>query len=485
MIKHRLRTLLALMLTFLFAVVIRATPVTAHAALVRSDPPDNAVLPTAPSEIRMWFSEEISPEFSSARLLNISGEEIQPESMQRDNEDPMLLILALPELPEGVYSVNWRILSEADGHFTQGLLVFGVGQGADLGSISTSNQQVSVPLAEVILRWLRFSFMALLLGTFIIRSLIIGQEKTRLELRPAFTQACRRLEGLAFGASIILFFVGFGLLVFQMTSLLATLPENVSYLSALRQLAFNTRWGKLWMIWQADLLALIGLLWPVRKSLTRFFAREDFKEPALLRPRAYLAAGILATGLIVVQSLVSHAASVIPQTGIAVFVDFVHLAAVAGWIGSLLAMFAATLPLLKGKRKLLYPFLQATWGQFGFYAATSVGVIFATGLYSTGRQVVSPDALLTSLYGRTLLGKIMLVLAAGAIGLANSILLHPRLAAPIGRLIGRPPGWRPLNLRRLPLLILIEAGLGVLVLLAASIITSAPPARDQNLHWRV
>lgn len=157
--------------------------------------------------------------------------------------------------------------------------------------------------------------------------------------------------------------------------------------------------------------------------------------------------------------------------------DSLHLVAVAGWVGSLFAILGATLPLLRGKRRLLYPFLQSTWSRFGFIAAVSVGVIFATGLYSTGRQVVTPDALLTSLYGQALIGKVVLVLAAGAAGLVNSVLLHPSLAAPLGRLIGRPPGWRPLGLDQLPKLVLIEASLGVLILLTVSLITSAPPAR--------
>ena len=73
--KHNLRIQFALLISLLLALAIQPFPVEAHASLVRSDPQDNAILATAPSEIRMWFNEEISPEFSSARLLNINGEE--------------------------------------------------------------------------------------------------------------------------------------------------------------------------------------------------------------------------------------------------------------------------------------------------------------------------------------------------------------------------------------------------------------------------
>lgn len=301
MMKSRLRIHLSLLLALLFAVALQATPAQAHAALVRSDPADNAVLTAAPSEIRMWFNEEISAEFSSARLLNISGEEIQPEGLRRDADDPMLLILALPELPDGVYSVNWKVLSEADGHFTQGLLVFGIGQDADLGSISATDTSVNIPFAEVFLRWFKFSFLALLLGSFIVRSFIIRPDHVRhdlvrsdripLELQTAFRHTRRRLEGLAFGASFILILVGFGLLIFQLSSLLATLPENVAVLAALRQLVINTRWGQLWLTGQIVVLAVAGFLWPARRSLTHFFAGSDLEHSTPVGPLAGLFAG--------------------------------------------------------------------------------------------------------------------------------------------------------------------------------------------------
>ena len=146
-LKQHVRLILLITISLLLG--LQVYPVQAHAALVRSDPPDNAILAEAPTEIRMWFNEIISPEFSTARLLNINGEEIKLQGLRRDPDDPMLLIMMLPEIPDGVYSVNWKVLSEADGHFTQGLLVFGVGQNADLGTVTTSETQEGLPLAEV------------------------------------------------------------------------------------------------------------------------------------------------------------------------------------------------------------------------------------------------------------------------------------------------------------------------------------------------
>src|SRR5260370_39277908 len=53
--------LLALGLLFLFPGKSEA-----HAILVRADPAPNAVLPVAPDQVRMWFSEAFNPALSTA-----------------------------------------------------------------------------------------------------------------------------------------------------------------------------------------------------------------------------------------------------------------------------------------------------------------------------------------------------------------------------------------------------------------------------------
>jgi len=56
-----LRRSAALILGAGAAMLLLAQPASAHADLVRSDPPNGSVLAHAPSVARLWFSEEISP----------------------------------------------------------------------------------------------------------------------------------------------------------------------------------------------------------------------------------------------------------------------------------------------------------------------------------------------------------------------------------------------------------------------------------------
>jgi copper transport protein len=92
--------------------------------------------------------------------------------------------------------------------------------------------------------------------------------------------------------------------------------------------------------------------------------------------------------------------------------------------------------------------------------------------------------LTTTLYGRVLLVKLGLVLAVCACGLLNAMLLHPTVAAPLAWLLRRPQGWTPCSAARLPTLILTEASVALLVLLATSVVTAAPPPRGPEFTVR-
>src|SRR5215470_4295106 len=119
----------ALVLGAVAATLLLAQPASAHADLVRSDPPDGSVLVHAPSVARLWFSEEISPKFSSARVVDRAGATIAGSRAQAGAGDPRELTVELPSLGKGSYGLVWRVLAEDDGHTTSGVVVFTVGGG--------------------------------------------------------------------------------------------------------------------------------------------------------------------------------------------------------------------------------------------------------------------------------------------------------------------------------------------------------------------
>ena len=95
-------------------------------------------------------------------------------------------------------------------------------------------------------------------------------------------------------------------------------------------------------------------------------------------------------------------------------------------------------------------------------------------------MVSSSGAIVTSLYGKTLLVKIGLVLVAGLFGIGNSLILHPGLRAFLGKILHRPAGWSPFSQKYLPVTILVEASLGLIVITLAGFLASNPPANTPD-----
>lgn len=91
------------------------SPVWAHAALVKSEPARRATLSKSPRQIRLWFNERLEPEYAAITLARDGGSPVATESAHVSKEDLKLLVLELPLLDPGNYTVKYRVLS-VDGH---------------------------------------------------------------------------------------------------------------------------------------------------------------------------------------------------------------------------------------------------------------------------------------------------------------------------------------------------------------------------------
>lgn len=504
----------------LLATAATVSAVWAHALLARSEPANNASLVEPPKEVRLWFSEAISPEFSGAQVLDVHGRTIKLNSIHVEPAEN-LMTLALPELTPGLYSVRWKVLSEADGHFSRDLLVFGVGEGVDPGSSAVAGVETAISVVEVALRWLNFAALLTLVGSVAVAYLVLKPAGGPPLVEVALGAARRRVLSLALGCVGLASLMGVGLLLWQAGSLLETLPDGASLAAVSWQLLSRTRWGLLWLARQALLLLLTGALFQLyhRSTLTpapspnpgessrisdRDWSSSNWfsvvtQSPAvsLARPGWATSSGVfisqktryfltissvLLLALLATQSLVSHAAAITPNALLPVVVDVLHLLAAGLWVGGLLALSVGLLPLIHRDKANFFMLVRSGWRPFSRLAVLSVALLVATGLFSMGQHVASIDALLTTLYGQALAVKVGLILAAGGLGLLNSMLLHPYLAAPLARLLHRPAGWTPLSLHHLPILVLSEVSLGLLAILATGIITAMPTARGPEFE---
>jgi methionine-rich copper-binding protein CopC len=95
----------------------------AHAFLDHAEPKVGSTIEKSPTEIKIWFTQNLEPAFSSLQIQNAQGQEVDKKDAHLDAKDKSLFIVSLPELSAGTYTVIWRVVS-VDTHKTQGKFEF-------------------------------------------------------------------------------------------------------------------------------------------------------------------------------------------------------------------------------------------------------------------------------------------------------------------------------------------------------------------------
>src|SRR5919197_176365 len=114
----------------------------AHAFTIRSDPSPSQSVPTPPSKVDVYFSEPIDLRYSTVKVLDSGGKQVDNKDEHNIGGDPASLSITLPSssLKDGVYTVSTKVLSSTDGHVVDNAFVFGIGQ-AVIPSQQSSNAQ--------------------------------------------------------------------------------------------------------------------------------------------------------------------------------------------------------------------------------------------------------------------------------------------------------------------------------------------------------
>src|SRR5579883_1077164 len=117
-------------------------PAWGHAALIRSSPPNGAVLAHAPAVIRAWFSEELDPRSSTLRLYDARRRLLATGGVDPAVKAHTVMRVIPPRLPEGTYVVQWYAVSADDGAVRRGSFRFSVRGG---GATSPGSAFLSPP----------------------------------------------------------------------------------------------------------------------------------------------------------------------------------------------------------------------------------------------------------------------------------------------------------------------------------------------------
>lgn len=181
-------------------------------------------------------------------------------------------------------------------------------------------------------------------------------------------------------------------------------------LELFRQYLTNTRHGRATLV-RYGLLAALGFLalWQVHTPATAF---RRVVQPLFIG---------FSVALLATISVTSHAASMGGHTPF--LVDLVHFAAACAWAGPLLYLAVYPGWRLSGQHA-----LQQALGNLSRAGLLSVGLLFASGLYSSLLHLQDPPAFVASPYGRVLGIKLFLVFVIVALAGINRVWLLPRFS---------------------------------------------------------
>ena len=96
-----------------------------HAFLDRAEPRVGSTVKIAPTQVRVWFTEQLEAAFSTLEVLNERGERVDDGPPQTAESNPDMLQVHLKPIGPGTYRVKWRVLS-VDTHVTEGAFTFRV-----------------------------------------------------------------------------------------------------------------------------------------------------------------------------------------------------------------------------------------------------------------------------------------------------------------------------------------------------------------------
>lgn len=403
------------LLTALVLVVLLAAPGSAHAELVRTDPPNGQRLETAPTQVTLTFSESVNLLEDGMTLLNDG----KPVTTPEPTVDGHTVAWRMPRsLGNGAYVATWRVVS-ADGHPVEGAFAFGVGAAAPFvpDSVASPGESASTaPWPVVTVRLIGYLAFAAIAGVI---AFVLWADPRRAR--------DHRLERL----------IRWGLGVGVGAAVLGTLLEGpytagVSWSHLfdphLLSATLQTPWGTA-MAWRiALLLALAAMTW-------RLTALES-------RPVRWLAPTAV-VGIAVAIAAAGHGASGNPFD---LGVVSVHVLTAGIWVGGLFVL--VVLGRSVGRDAVR---------RFSTLALSAVVVLVATGVLNSVRNLGSVDELFLSRYGLILLAKLALVGAVLA-------------AAAFSRARVRKAGVPETSVR-------LEAGMTAVVLMVTAVLsmTSPPP----------
>ncbi|MFC1400633.1 MULTISPECIES: copper resistance protein CopC [Streptacidiphilus] len=419
-----LTVLLGLLLALMLA---GATSASAHAALLSSDPAQNAVVQSAPTQIVLHFSEQVTLATDDLRVFDPSGKRVDSGPTGHNGSDDTTARVALASgLAQGTYTVAWRAVS-ADTHPVSGAFTFSYGHTSSTTPVAGEQPIKGTTLVGALYggsRTVQYAACALLVGSVALVLLCWPAGVRRRSVQRLMLAGWAGLL-LATVAELLLrgpyeAATGIGQ-AFDLTVIQRTLSEHLGTMLVVRMLLLAAAGVFLSMLGGQN-----GIGRPAGDAGDSVEVGEVGEDGAVdgsagaagetdpaterrLRLTLGIAGAVIAIALACTWALADHA-SVGIQVGLAVPLDVVHILAMSFWLGGLATVLVGLrTPVAEGGIGV------AQVRRFSAVAMGSVSALVATGVYQAWRGLGSWGALTSTTYGRLLLvkiGAVVVILAA-------------------------------------------------------------------------
>jgi len=406
------------------ASVLRATPASAHAVLLRAEPSPQTTVESPPAAIRLTFSEPVEVAFGAIRVFDVDGNRVDDGSIRRAERNRQVVLPV--GLRDGTYTVTWRVTSE-DGHPVRGGFGFFVGAPSAISAVAVPVDEGSGPAVTVgygVARFLWFAALVALLGMVAMRRwvwtpAVRAAGMADSDAARAFRRRFRRAVPAAW---VVLVGAGLATLAFQSASVSGLALAEAVRPEVLGEL-LETAFGRLWVV-QMGLAVALGL--PVAALVAR-------RPPFGISPRAWLVAtGVVGAAVCVATAANGHARTV-GTTAVMVPGLALHLLAAAVWAGGLAALVVlgrmAWRSVAAHDRPTL---LQELVRRFGRVGLVAVPVLLVTGVVTSVGLLATLSDLWDVSFGRAVSAKVALFVVAVALAAAHRRRTPRRLASAAG-----------------------------------------------------
>jgi copper transport protein len=408
--------------------------------LLTTDPANDAVVERSPARVVLRFNETVESAFGGIRVFDAQTRRVDTGRVSRPSSQELAVDLE-PDLPQGTYTVAWRIVS-ADSHPLSGAFVFHVGRpGAEPAGVAAEvldSGSGAVKDAATVVRFADFALLLASAGGAAALALVLTSAGRALRRRLASLLALTS-AALAVAASVGIVLQGAVAGGFGFVD--AIDPDVV-------QAVLDTRFGRVWLLQAAAALGVAATALVLRR-------RESENAAAVALGFAVL--------LVLTPALAGHANV---SGTVATIADFAHVGAAAAWTGGLAFLAAALLWAGSSRWSLAADAVP----RFSTLAVGAVAVLVAAGIVNGYLQVGALRGLWDTTYGLLLLGKVALVLPLLALGAYNNRVAVPRLRSQTASTRER---------RRFLRTIGVELGLFVAVVAVTTVLVAEPPAKAE------